>query len=91
MDITVKVRPEVAQALHGEVAGPAASEAQDVQEAVRAAGGTIVPLHPGESDPELSTYFLVTAAEGSAEGLLARLRSHAAIEGAYAKPADEAP
>jgi hypothetical protein len=90
VEITVKVDSDVAPALRAREASPAAGAAE-IRAAIEAEGAMLEPLHPGEADPELGSYFRVTAPDATAERLLSTLRSHAAIEGAYVKPADEAP
>jgi hypothetical protein len=63
------------------------SPASELRELVAASGASLRPLHPGTSDPELATYFIVHVPDsGEAPRVLDRLRGHAAVSAAYIKP-----
>lgn len=55
-------------------------------------GVTLKPMHPGESDPALATYFTVDVSDAAAaDRAIGALRDHDAVEAAYVKPAEEPP
>ena len=65
------------------------SPASELRGLVTASGASLRPLHPGTSDPELATYFIVHVPDpAEAPRVLDRLRSHAAVTAAYIKPPD---
>jgi hypothetical protein len=85
MDITVRIRDDVARSLH-QLAPPSA-ESQRVLRTVSGAGLTFTPLHPGTGDPRLVRYFKVTVPDpATAEHVIARLWELPAIEAAYITP-----
>lgn len=56
------------------------------------AGGTVEPLHPGESAPDLRRYCVLEVPDGIDEGWLLRtLAESPDVEGAYVKPMGEPP
>jgi hypothetical protein len=104
VDITVQFSPKTAQALQQSAAVMGAGEAGaarsgtpvtgagEILNAVREAGATIEPLHPGSDDPQLNRYFVVRVRDArNAEELASRLRSFESTEAAYIKPHEEAP
>ncbi len=55
-------------------------------------GHSLEPMHPGESDPALASYFTVEVPDAAAAGrAIAALREHDAVEAAYVKPSEEPP
>ena len=88
MQVTVQVSPDLARALQGSQGGPAES----LRQTLAALGARIRPLHPGERDPVLATYFIVEApSEDAANRAAALLRGHPGVEAAYIKPPDQPP
>ena len=68
----------------------------DVQEQIAAAaqafGGTVRPLIPLSTDPQLKRYFAVEVPDaGQAQEAAAAFRQNTAVTAAYVKPADELP
>jgi hypothetical protein len=57
----------------------------------RDAGVSIAPLHPASSDRELATWFIARVEPDAVDDVLARFRSCAGVEAAYAKPSAEPP
>ena len=89
MDITVQFSPKTAQALQQSAGVMGAGE---ILNAVREAGASIEPLHPGSDDPQLNRYFVIRVRDArNAEELASRLRSFESTEAAYIKPHEEAP
>jgi hypothetical protein len=85
MDITVRIRADVARSLH-QLAPPSA-ESQLLVRTVSGAGRTFTPLHPGTDDPRLVRYFKVTVPDSAAaEHIIARLWELPSIEAAYITP-----
>ena len=90
MQITVRVRPDVALTLHQRQSNTDAS-AQLLRTAEEL-GVTLEPLHPGARDPLLTPYFVVEVPDqGTAERVIAHLQRSAAVEAAYLKPPGESP
>ncbi|HEY2715004.1 MAG TPA: hypothetical protein VGI73_02160 [Solirubrobacterales bacterium] len=55
-------------------------------------GRSLEPMHPGESDPALASYFTVEVPDAAAaDRAIAVLREHEAVEAAYVKPSEEPP
>jgi hypothetical protein len=55
-------------------------------------GISLDPMHPGESDPALASYFTVEVPDAAAaDRAIAVLRAHDAVEAAYVKPSEEPP
>jgi hypothetical protein len=94
MQVTVQVRPDVARVLQRGLPvrnGPA-DASQALLGAAKELGVELRPIHPGAKDPYLLPYFTVEVPDpATAERVIARLRRHEAVEGAYVKPPDEAP
>jgi hypothetical protein len=68
------------------------SQASDLRGLVDESGTSFRPLHPGTSDPELASYFIVHVSDpAQAPRVLDRLRRHAAVAAAYVKPPDAMP
>jgi hypothetical protein len=57
----------------------------------RDAGVTIAPLHPAAGDGGLATWFVSRVEPHAVDDVLARFRSCAGVEAAYAKPSAEPP
>lgn len=49
------------------------------------------PAHPGNQDPELSSWYIAETPDNNEEAIATTLRSLPGTEAAYAKPADEPP
>ena len=59
---------------------------------LHAAGVSLTPMHPGEQDPELSTWFSAQIEDvAKADALAKRLLRHKSVVSAYPKPLDELP
>ena len=90
MEITLKVRDDVAPALQRQVEGQNA--ANDLLKLTDQLGVSIRATHPGSQDPLLSPYFTVQANDPSSiDAVLEALRGSDGVEAAYVKPADELP
>jgi hypothetical protein len=87
MRITMQVEPGIAKALHAETAAGDAG----IRELVRRAGGTLIPMHPGVSDPELQRFFVVEVPDPRVPELLDQLRQQPAVQAAYVKPPEALP
>jgi hypothetical protein len=88
--ITVKVRPGDAPGLHG--TAPPSPDAAGLRDTAARLGLSLVPQHPGETDPLLAPYFTAEVADPAlAESALSALRDSPAVEAAYVKPAEEPP
>jgi hypothetical protein len=84
----VKVNP---QHRSGPGAEAVISEAGSLWQTLREHGVTLMPMHPGVDDSTLASYFTADVDDDQVETVLDALRSSAAIEAAYVKPADELP
>jgi hypothetical protein len=63
------------------------SPASALRGLVSKSGASLRPLHPGSSDPELATYYIVHVPNpADASRVLEQLRGHAAVTAAYIKP-----
>jgi hypothetical protein len=90
MQVIVRVRPDVAPALHGRQPPTQASEA--ILQAMTELGVVLEPMHPGVEDPSLASFFMIEVPDpASAERVIARLQQSQAIEAAYLKPPDALP
>lgn len=90
MEITLKVRPEIASELQTRLATE--SQATDLLELTRKLGVSIRPTHPGTADSSLTSYFtLESGDEDAIEQVLDQLRANEVVESAYVKPLDELP
>jgi hypothetical protein len=91
MEVSVKLRPDAAESLQAPAAR-SSPEIDRIAKALAAVGVSLQPMHPGEGDPELRTWFrVVVHDESTTERVLRALRASSAVESAYAKPPDEAP
>jgi hypothetical protein len=88
VQITVKVRPEHAAAVRGEAS---TAEAELLERTLCDQGVNLTPMHPRVDDPNLASYFTAEVKDDRVAEVLDALRSSAAIEAAYVKPADELP
>lgn len=62
------------------------------RQAVQKLGLKLEPLHPGTTDPVLSTYYRVQAPDReAAERVVAAVRRLPSVAAAYVKPPDEPP
>lgn len=81
MEVMVRLSPKAAAARRRGDDAP-------LQRALAAHRAAIEPLDPGAGDPEMSRYFVVSAAESAdVERLLADLRVIDGVESAYRQPA----
>jgi hypothetical protein len=88
VEITVKVRDQSTSAARGE---PGAADSGGLEESLRESGVTLEPMHPGSDDPALASWFRAEVEDDRVDDVLRTLRSSAAIEAAYVKPAAEPP
>lgn len=89
MRVSIKMTPQAAAELHGDVAGSELKErlaatAEDV-------GTSLEPMHPATEDYELRTYFYADVDDNRVDELIERLNQEQEIEGAYVKPPDALP
>ena len=83
MQIVVKVSGQEQPLLSG-------TPLEDASALVHAAGGTLVPQHPGTGDPELARWYVTEVADpAAAERLAGELRTAPGVEAAYVKPGAE--
>jgi hypothetical protein len=87
MRITVKVRDQSA-ASRGD---STTAHTESLGKALRESGVTLEPMHPGSEDPALASWFTAEVEDDRVDDVLRALRSSAAIEAAYVKPAEEPP
>ncbi len=85
--ITVHARREHAEGLHGRERPLAA--AAELVEALQTRGVDLIPVHPGQREPELANQFSVAVEPAQVEEILDLLQSSAVVDGAYVKPAAE--
>ena len=85
MRVTVKVRDQSA-ASSGD---PTGAHTQSLEKVLQESAVRLEPMHPGSEDPALASWF--TAEVDRVDDVLRTLRSSAAIEAAYVKPAEEPP
>jgi hypothetical protein len=70
----------------------AADPSPPLADVVRPFGLAIEPLHPGTTDPLLSTFHQVNAPDlAQAQEVVERLRAHPLVDSAYIKPGAEPP
>jgi hypothetical protein len=80
MEITIQLKREAADS------ASARSGPSELHRAARELGIDVQPLHPGETDPQLSRYFTAEVDDpGAAEAAAERLRSCPGVEAAYVK------
>ena len=90
MEVTIRVLPEVAQALHHHQ--PVTNKTRELMAVAAELGITLEPVHPGIDDVELMRYFAVSVPDHAAAAqVIQRLRSCVAVDAAYVKPPDELP
>jgi hypothetical protein len=90
MQVTIRIRPEVARTLHQRQ--PATPAAEELFQVVEELGVALAPVHPGAEDPQLAPYFTIEVPDhATAEQVIARLQQCQAVEAAYLKPRDELP
>jgi hypothetical protein len=79
MTITVQVSPHV-------------RTVDELRALAERLGVTLVPMHPGSSDPTLRRYYSVEVADpAAAERVATRLRESPVVAAAYIKPPDAMP
>lgn len=88
MKITVKVRKEGAA---DTLAAPTNFPDENLEQALRTQGASLTPMHPGTQDSDLASWFETDVDDDKVDEVLRVLRSSAAIEAAYVKPAEEPP
>jgi hypothetical protein len=89
VQITVKVPPEHARAL--QMGEPATADGEELVHLLDDQDITLTPLHPQTDDATLASWFTVDVPDDRADDVVNALRSSAAVEAAYVKPADEPP
>ena len=88
MEVVVQLNREAA----AEIARDEESSPERALPGLEKLGLTLEPMHPGESDPALATYFTVEVPDAAtADRAIGALRDHDAVEAAYVKPAEEPP
>jgi hypothetical protein len=88
MKIVVQVNHEAAT----ELARHEGTSTGHVLPGLESLGLSLEPMHPGESDPVLSTYFTVEVPDAAAaERAIGALGQNEAVDAAYLKPAEEPP
>lgn len=90
MEIVVQLSQGAAAELARETEASAGAE-QSVP-GLEDLGLSLEPMHPGESDPALASYFTVEVPDAdAADRALGALRRSDAVEAAYVKPSSEPP
>jgi len=90
MQVTTRVRSDVASVLHHRRAAAPGSE--ELLHAAEELGVVLEPVHPNAEDPHLAPYFTVEVPDpATAEQAISRLQDCDAVEAAYLKPPDEMP
>jgi hypothetical protein len=90
MYVTVQTQGNVARDLAKDQ--PRLPSTRKLRAVLAELGLDVEPLHPGTTDPELATHFVITVPdEQSAAEVSRRLRETGAVEAAYVKPPDAAP
>jgi hypothetical protein len=89
VEIIAQLSPDaakrLAQSSDSEQTNPIAALSRDF-------GAALIPLDPNSDDPSLGRSFAIQLNDGTrAEELAQQLRAHPDVEGAYIKPAGEAP
>jgi len=85
MDIIVRLRVDIARALHSGAENAAAT--QGLQAVLTQFGVALKPLHPGVSDPQLQSYFMISGVTSAdADHIVAALRTLDEVEAAYVQP-----
>jgi hypothetical protein len=88
MQISVQVNRTAAAELHGEqTSNPDVSE---LRRRLDELGLRLAPMHPGETDPQLATYFMVDVHNDTElTRALEFLQESPVVEAAYVKPPEE--
>jgi hypothetical protein len=89
MDLKLQVEPELAAALNA--ANHSLPGASTLMAILSQANAVLVPLDPGQSDPELSRYFDIKVPDNGEIALRDRLLKTAGVTAAYISPAPELP
>jgi hypothetical protein len=88
--VILQVQLDIALQLHNQQPRTNASTAIETQ--IKEFNVSLEPLHPGSTDPQFISYFVVqTADTQTANQLMAALRRCPGVEAAYLKPLDELP
>jgi hypothetical protein len=89
VEIIAQLLPDAARRL---AQSPNDAQTHPIAALSRHYGAAVVPLDPGGDDPSLGRSFAIQLNdEARAEELARQLRAHPDVEGAYIKPAGEAP
>jgi hypothetical protein len=87
MEIVVRLRSDTARAFQGSGGARGIAGAAEVEAVLNRFGVQLKPQHPGISDPELASYFTISAVSSAqAEQIAAALRELDAVEAAYVQP-----
>jgi hypothetical protein len=90
MEITLQLKPNVARALTNRE--PLTEDSDELLKTAAELHLSLVPLHPGVEDPQLTTYFTAEVADhAQVQEVISRLRQCHAVEAAYVKPQDAMP
>ena len=90
MQLTTRVRSDVASVLHHRRAAAPGSE--ELLQAAEELGMVLEPVHPNAEDPHLAPYFTVEVPDAAtAERVIAGLQNCEAVEAAYLKPPEAMP
>jgi len=90
MEITLQLKPNVARALANRE--PLTEDSDELLKTAAELHLSLVPLHPGVEDPQLTTYFTAEVADHAhVQEVISRLRQCHAVEAAYVKPQDAMP
>ncbi len=86
MNVIVKLRRQQATVLQGAVTHEGANPA-DVESVARRFGAELRQQHPGISEPELASYYVVSSASpAQAEEMAAALQRLDSVDAAYVEP-----
>jgi hypothetical protein len=89
VEIIAQLSPDAAKRL---AQSPDGAQANPIAALSRDYGGALVPLDLNSDDPSLGRSFAIRLNDSArAEELAQQLRAHPDVEGAYIKPAGEAP
>jgi hypothetical protein len=87
MEIVVRLRSDAADAFLGRPGAGAVAGTAEVAAVLSRFGVKLTPQHPGIADPDLASYFTITAASfAQAEAIAAALRKLDVVEAAYIQP-----
>lgn len=90
MRIIIYVKPDVAGLLHKR--GRATKASHELKQTAQELGVELEPMHPDVDDPNLQAYFMVEVPSyEQAQEVISTLQNLSAVDGAYIKPAEEAP